>query len=69
MKIIKQYMDGAGVSLPDEICSLVAMRVSGDIRKMVGSIRKLTAYAAHANEPLSMEVATEILSHIAGEAA
>ena len=69
MKIIKHYMDGAGVTLPEEICSLVAMRVSGDIRKMVGSIRKLTAYASHAKEPLSMEMATEILSHIAGEAA
>ncbi len=69
MKILRQHVQQSGVTLPEEICSLVAMRVSDDIRKMVGSLRKITAFAALSNEAISVEMATEILSHIGGEEA
>lgn len=69
MKILRQQLEVGGVSLPEEICSLVAMRVSDDIRKMVGSLRKIAAFASLSNEPISVEMATEILSHIGGEEA
>ncbi len=69
MKILRQQLKTSGVTLPEEICSLVAMRVSDDIRKMVGSLRKIAAFASLSNEPISVEMATEILSHIGGEEA
>ncbi len=69
MKILRQQLETSGVALPEEICSLVAMRVSDDIRKMVGSLRKIAAFASLSNEAISVEMATEILSHIGGEEA
>ncbi len=66
MKILRQHLGAEGVALPEEICSLVAMRVSNDMRKMVGSLRKMMAFAALTKEAISVEMATEILSHIGG---
>jgi chromosomal replication initiation ATPase DnaA len=36
---------------------------------MVGSLRKIAAFASLSNEAISVEMATEILSHIGGEEA
>lgn len=69
MKILKHHIAAAGASVPEEICSLIAMRVSNDIRKMVGSLRKVVAFAALVKEPITVEMTTEILSHIGGEEA
>jgi len=69
MKILRHQLAAGGVSLPEEICSLVAMRVKDDIRKMVGSLRKIAAFASMSKEPITVEIATEILSHIGGEEA
>lgn len=69
MKILRHHLQASGATLPDEICSLVAMRVSGDVRKMVGALRKIAAFSSLSEGPVSVEMATEILSHIGGEEA
>ena len=69
MQILRHHVAAAQASIPEEICSLIAMRVAGDIRKMVGSLRKIIAFAALSKEPVTVELATEILSHIGGEEA
>jgi chromosomal replication initiator protein DnaA len=69
MQILRRHAGAANVQIPDEILSLIAMRVSNDIRKMVGSLRKIAAFAAMSREPLTVELATEILSHLGGEEA
>ena len=69
MRILKHHIAASGASIPEEICSLIAMRVPNDIRKMVGSLRKVVAFAALLNEQVTVEMATEILSHIGGEEA
>ncbi len=69
MQILRRHAGTANVQIPDEILSLIAMRVSNDIRKMVGSFRKIAAFAAMSREPLTVELATEILSHLGGEEA
>ncbi len=69
MQILRRHAGTANVQIPDEILSLIAMRVSNDIRKMVGSLRKIAAFAAMSREPLTVELATEILSHLGGEEA
>lgn len=69
MQILRRHASAANVPIPEEILSLIAMRVSNDIRKMVGSLRKIAAFAAMSREPVTVEMATEILSHLGGEEA
>jgi chromosomal replication initiator protein DnaA len=69
MQILRRHAGAANVQIPEEILSLIAMRVSNDIRKMVGSLRKVAAFAAMSREPVTVEMATEILSHLGGEEA
>ncbi|MBX3176915.1 MAG: ATP-binding protein [Candidatus Hydrogenedentes bacterium] len=67
MQILRSHAGNSPV--PEEILSLIAMRVPGDVRKMVGCLRKVLAFAAHSEGPMTVELATEILSHLGGEAA
>ena len=69
MQILRHHVAAAQAQLPEEVCSLIAMRVTGDIRKMVGSLRKVIAFASLSKEPITVELATEILSHLGGEEA
>ena len=48
---------------------IIAMRVPGDIRKMCGSLRKVLAFADLVGQDLSVEMATDILSHLGTEQA
>ncbi len=69
MQILKHQMAGAGVPVPEEILSLIAMRVPGDVRKMIGALRKITAFARLIGKDISVEMAQEILSHLGAEEA
>jgi chromosomal replication initiator protein DnaA len=69
MQILKHQMTGAGVPVPEEILSLIAMRVPGDVRKMIGALRKITAFARLIGKDISVEMAQEILSHLGAEEA
>jgi len=69
MAILRRAADASGVKVPDEILSLVAMRVADDVRRMTGSLRKIVAYARLVGQDLSCEMADEILSHLKVEAA
>ncbi|HNY87235.1 MAG TPA: chromosomal replication initiator protein DnaA, partial [Candidatus Hydrogenedentes bacterium] len=66
---LKHQMSGAGVPVPEEILSLIAMRVPGDVRKMIGALRKITAFARLIGKEISVEMAQEILSHLGAEEA
>lgn len=50
--------------VPEEILSLIAMRVPNDIRKMTGSLKKIVAFAHLVGQEMSCEMADEILSHL-----
>ena len=52
------------IKAPDEILSLVAMRVPHDVRVMVGALRKIVAFANLVGQAISYEMASEILSHL-----
>lgn len=70
MEILRQQVRRAEVEVPEEILSLVAMRVANDVRKMNGSLRKIVAFANLVGQEMSCEMADEILSHLGvGEAA
>lgn len=69
MDILRRQCKAQGLKVGDEILSVVAMRVPADIRKMCGSLLKITAYARLVGQDLSPEMAQEILSHLGVEAA
>jgi chromosomal replication initiator protein DnaA len=69
MQILRQYTKQSGTEVPEEVLSLVAMRVPDDIRKMTGSLRKIVAYANLVGQDMSYELADEILSHLGAEKA
>jgi chromosomal replication initiator protein DnaA len=70
MAILRHHaQDSNGPAVPEEILSLIAMRVPDDIRKMTGSLRKVIAYANLVGQEMSCEMANEILSHLGIEAA
>lgn len=69
MAILRQQVQQSGVKVPDPVVSLIAMRVSDDVRKMTGSLRKIIAYAQLGGKDITCEMAEEILSHLGSVAA
>ena len=64
MKILRYLADSEQAAVPDEIMSLVAMRVADDIRKMTGALRKIIAFARLEGDTITVEDAQRILSHL-----
>lgn len=70
MEILRHYAKVSSTAVvPEEILSLIAMRVPDDIRKMTGSLRKVIAFAQLVGQEMTCEMADEILSHLGIEAA
>lgn len=70
LEILRSHVKQSGALVPEEVLSLIAMRVPNDIRKMTGSLRKIVAFARLVGQDMSCEMAGEILNHLGvGEAA
>jgi len=65
LAILRRFAEQSNTKVPDEVLSLIAMRVPNDVRKMTGSLRKIVAFAQLVGQNLSCELAEEILSHLA----
>ncbi len=55
------------VEVPEEVLSLIATRVPSDMRKMMGALRKIVAYASLVEQEMSRELADDILNHLGAE--
>ena len=64
MKILRHITEQSKTKVPEDILSLIALRVTDDIRKMTGALRKIIAYARLQDNKVSMEEAQNILSHL-----
>lgn len=64
MQILRNQVKEAGVPVPDEVLGLIAMRVPNDVRKMMGSLKKIIAFAKLVGQNITCEMADEILSHL-----
>ncbi|MGC8739578.1 MAG: DnaA ATPase domain-containing protein [Candidatus Hydrogenedens sp.] len=64
MQILRNQIKEAGVQVPEEVLSLIAMRVPNDVRKMMGSLKKIIAFAKLVGQSITCEMADEILSHL-----
>lgn len=69
MVILRNQVKEAGVQVPEEVLSLIAMRVPNDVRKMMGSLKKIIAFAKLVGQNITCEMADEILSHLGVAAA
>jgi len=69
VEILRQHARQQKAEVPEEILTLIAMRVPNDIRKMTGSLRKIIAYSNLVGQEMSCEAANEILSHLNSEQA
>lgn len=70
LAILKRLAQRQRMAVPDEILSLIATRITSDVRKMTGALRKVIAYAKLVGQEISRDMANEILSHLGiGEAA
>lgn len=67
--ILRHAADASGVGVPEEVISLIAMRVPNDVRKMMGALRKVVAFAKLVGHEVNCDLAGEILSHLGVEAA
>lgn len=69
VEILRRRSSNVKTPLPEEVLSLIAMRVPGDIRKMLGALKSVMAYAELMGGGVSCEKAGEILTHLGVEAA
>lgn len=64
LKILKQQAQQAKVKISDDVMGLIATRVTSDIRRMTGSLRKVIAFADLVGQEITPELVAEILSHL-----
>ena len=67
MQILHYRVEQSGVAIPEEILSLISMRVPGDVRKMTGALRKVAAFAKLIGKSITVEMAQEILGHLGAD--
>ena len=61
MAILKSKVELAGIELDDEICFLLASKISSNVRELEGALTRLTAYAKLSGRPITMELAQDKL--------
>ncbi len=64
MQILRNHIKDANVNVPEEVLGLIAMRVPNDVRKMMGALKKIIAFAKLIGQHITCEMADEILSHL-----
>jgi len=61
MAILKSKVELAGITLDDDICFLLASKISSNVRELEGALTRLTAYAKLSGKPITMELAQDKL--------
>jgi chromosomal replication initiator protein DnaA len=64
MAILQRMVNEAKLKMAEDILSVIATRVPGDVRKMTGSLQKVVAFANLADRKLSADLAYEVLNHL-----
>jgi chromosomal replication initiator protein len=61
MAILKSKVELAGITLDEDICVLLASKISSNVRDLEGALTRLTAYAKLSGKPITMELAQDKL--------
>jgi chromosomal replication initiator protein len=65
--ILKKRAESEGVRLPDDIASLIASHINGNIREIEGSLTRLLAFGSLSGRELTVDLAHEVLAGLWGE--
>ncbi len=70
VRILQQHVQQMNVKTPDEVLAMIAMRHPDDIRRLIGSLRKVAARAKSDGGCVTAEIASQVLAEgMAGVAA
>ncbi|MDQ6988946.1 MAG: chromosomal replication initiator protein DnaA [Mariprofundaceae bacterium] len=61
MAILKSKVELSGIDLDDDICFLLASKISSNVRELEGALTRLTAYAKLSGQPITMALAKDKL--------
>ncbi len=61
LAILRSHAEEAGVHVPDEVLFYVAERIQSNVRELVGAFNRLLAHTILIKEPLTIELAREVL--------
>ena len=64
MAILKYQVEKAGCEVPEDVMALVATRVTDDVRKLLGAMRKVMAFCELVQQDISTDLAQEVLDHL-----
>ncbi len=62
--ILRKKAELSNFRLPEEIASFLATKIKSNIRKLEGSLIRVVSYASLSGQPLSVELATEVLQDV-----
>ena len=61
MAILKSKVELAGIELNDDICFLLASKITSNVRELEGALTRLTAYSKLSGKPITMDLAQDKL--------
>jgi len=62
--ILRKKVEAGGVSVPDEVLSFIADRISSNIRELEGALIRVIAYSSLTRHPIDLELAQSVLKDI-----
>ena len=62
--ILKKKAEAEAVPLPDNVAMLMASRIKTNVRELEGSLIRLIAYASLKGQPLTLELAQDVLKNV-----
>jgi chromosomal replication initiator protein len=65
--ILRKKSDDEGIGLPEEVIQFLAATMKSNIRELEGSLVRLGAYSSLTGQPITMDMAKNVLRDIIGE--
>jgi chromosomal replication initiator protein DnaA len=69
IRILRHYAKQLNVQTPDDVAAMIAMRHPDDIRRLIGSLRKVAARARTSGGNVTAEIASQVLAEGSAEVA
>ncbi len=64
MAILDKKADVEGISLPEDVRIMIATRTKSNVRELEGALIKLTAFSSVTGEPISVQMAEQVLRYL-----
>ena len=65
--ILRKKAEEAGIDVPDAVTGFIAQQITSNIRELEGALIRVTAYCNLFNQPLSVDVARDVLKDMVRE--